>query len=116
MTDEASPTSDLDETVHQRHRLGILTVTAEADRVEFNYLQDTLGLTPGNLNRHLAVLEQAQLITVHKEFHGRRPRTWIKISRTGRQALADEIAILSQLVQRHTGAGAKAPSRQRSAT
>ena len=27
---QAHPTSGLDETVHQRHRLGILTITAEA--------------------------------------------------------------------------------------
>lgn len=35
------PTSSLDDTVHQRHRLGILTITAEA-RAEFGYLRDPL--------------------------------------------------------------------------
>ena len=33
------PTNGLDDTVHQRHRLGILTITAEA-RAEFGYLRD----------------------------------------------------------------------------
>jgi DNA-binding MarR family transcriptional regulator len=103
MRQEPSPTASLDDTVHQRHRLGILTVAAEADRVEFGYLQTTLGLTPGNLNRHLAVLEDAKLITIAKEFHGRKPKTWVKISRAGRTALAQELAILNDLVQRHTG-------------
>ena len=32
------PTNGLDETVHQRHRLGILTITAEAQRAELGYL------------------------------------------------------------------------------
>ena len=53
------PTNGLDETVHQRHRLGILTITAEAQRADFGYLRDALGLTPGNLSRHLTVLEEA---------------------------------------------------------
>lgn len=35
------PTSGLDDTVHQRHRLGILTITAEAQRAEFGSLRET---------------------------------------------------------------------------
>lgn len=65
------PTNGLDETVHQRHRLGILTIAAEA-RAEFSYLRDALGLTPGNLSRHLTVLEDAGLIKVDKGYR-RRP-------------------------------------------
>ena len=57
----AHPTNGLDDTVHQRHRLGILTITAEA-RADFGYLRDALGLTAGNLSRHLTVLEEAGLI------------------------------------------------------
>ncbi len=67
----AHPTNGLDDTVHQRHRLGILTITAEA-RAEFGYLRDALGLTAGNLSRHLTVLEEAGLIRVEKGYAGRR--------------------------------------------
>jgi DNA-binding transcriptional ArsR family regulator len=96
----AHPTSGLDDTVHQRHRLGILTITAEA-RAEFGYLQEALGLTPGNLSRHLAVLAEAGLIMVDKGYAGRRPRTWVRITRQGRAALAAELAALTELVRRH---------------
>ena len=103
MTDvtETSPTSALDDTVHQRHRLGILTIAGEAGRVDFSYLQRTLDLTPGNLNRHLTVLEEAGLIEIAKEFHGRRPKTWIGITKSGAAALAEEMSILNDLVRRH---------------
>jgi DNA-binding MarR family transcriptional regulator len=104
----AHPTSGLNDTVHQRHRLGILTIAAEADRVEFSYLRDTLGLTGGNLSRHLAVLEEANLISLAKGYQGQRPRTWITISDRGRDALAAELNALRQLVERHrppTGTG-----------
>jgi hypothetical protein len=60
------PTNGLDETVHQRHRLGILTITGEAQRAEFGYLREALGLTPGNLSKHLTVLEQAGMVEVEK--------------------------------------------------
>ncbi|GAA1831309.1 hypothetical protein GCM10009682_57390 [Luedemannella flava] len=45
--------------VHQRVRLGILTIAHEARRVEFGYLRTQLQLTAGNLSQHLAVLETA---------------------------------------------------------
>ena len=96
----AHPTNGLDDTVHQRHRLGILTITAEA-RADFGYLRDALGLTPGNLSRHLTVLEEAGLIQVEKGYEGRRPRTWVGITRAGRAALAAEVDALAELVRRH---------------
>ena len=96
----AHPTNGLDDTVHQRHRLGILTITAEA-RAEFGYLRDALGLTPGNLSRHLTVLEEAGLVQVEKGYEGRRPRTWVRITASGRAALTAELAALTELVRRH---------------
>lgn len=100
------PTNGLDDTVHQRHRLGILTITAEA-RADFGYLRDALGLTPGNLSRHLTVLEEAGLIRVEKGYEGRRPRTWVGITSTGRAALAAEVATLAELVRRHRAGKAR---------
>jgi len=91
----------MDERVHQRHRLGVLTIAAEAERAEFGYLRDALGLTPGNLSRHLAVLEEAGLIMTEKGYHGRRPRTWVRITRQGRAALAAEMAALTELLRQH---------------
>jgi DNA-binding MarR family transcriptional regulator len=96
---DSHPTNDLDETVHQRHRLGILTITAEAKSADFGYLREALGLTAGNLSRHLTVLEEAGLIQVTKGYEGRRPRTWVNITRAGRTALAEEIATLTKLLR-----------------
>jgi DNA-binding MarR family transcriptional regulator len=95
------PTNALDETVHQRHRLGILTITAEAKSADFGYLRDALGLTAGNLSRHLTVLEDAGLVQVTKGYEGRRPRTWVQITSAGRSALASELAALTELLRRH---------------
>jgi DNA-binding MarR family transcriptional regulator len=104
VTAAAHPTNGLDETVHQRHRLGILTIAAEAESADFGYLRDALDLTPGNLSRHLTVLEDAGLVQVSKGYEGKRPRTWVKITAEGRVALTAEIAALTELVRRHDGA------------
>jgi len=51
-------------------RLGILTVLDEARRAEFAYLRDALGLTDGNLSRHLRVLEHAGHVAIEKGLPG----------------------------------------------
>lgn len=56
------PVNRLDDTVHQRVRLGILAVLAEADRADFGYLRRVLNLTDSNLSRHLGMLEQAGFV------------------------------------------------------
>lgn len=96
------PTNGLNDVVHQRHRLGILTIAAEAKRVEFGYLKDALELTGGNLSRHLTVLVDAGLLDMEKGYDGKRPKTWVSITHTGRQALAEEITALRALVARHS--------------
>jgi DNA-binding MarR family transcriptional regulator len=95
------PTNGLSDVVHQRHRLGILTIAAESKRVEFGYLKDTLDLTGGNLSRHITVLVDAGLLNLEKGYDGRRPKTWVSITRAGRDALTEEIRALRALVDRH---------------
>jgi DNA-binding MarR family transcriptional regulator len=99
------PALRLDDTVHQRVRLGILAVLREAGRADFGYLRDALELTDGNLSRHIAVLEQAGLVKVDKGFDGKRPRTWVKATRAGRAALKAELAALQELIARVEGTG-----------
>jgi DNA-binding MarR family transcriptional regulator len=99
------PSLRLDDTVHQRVRLGILAVLGEADRADFSYLRDALDLSDGNLSRHLQVLEEAGLVKVEKEFEGRRPRTWLSATRKGREALASELKALRDLIDQVNGKG-----------
>jgi DNA-binding MarR family transcriptional regulator len=97
------PVQRLDDTVHQRVRLGILAVLTEASRADFAYLREALELTDGNLSRHLAVLEEAGLVKVDKKPEGRRTRTWVQATRAGRRALDAEVAALRELIARVGG-------------
>jgi DNA-binding MarR family transcriptional regulator len=97
---DTHPARGLDDVVHQRVRLGILTIAHEARRVEFGYLRAQLELTAGNLSKHLGVLEAAGLIAVEKGYEGRRGRTWVTLTPAGDVALAEEIRQLRQLITR----------------
>ncbi len=97
------PTTDLDDVVHQRARLGILGILSEVRRADFNYLRDTLELTEGNLSRHLQVLNDAGYVRIEKTFEDRRPRTWVSLTRGGKSAFAVEMKALRQLIDRFDG-------------
>ncbi|GAA3240365.1 transcriptional regulator [Dactylosporangium siamense] len=100
MTAEQHPVTGLDEVVHQRVRLGILTIAHEARRAEFGYLRTQLDLTAGNLSKHLSVLEAAGLIELEKGYAGKRGRTWITLTPAGDVALAEEVGRLKALIAR----------------
>jgi DNA-binding MarR family transcriptional regulator len=85
--------------VHQRVRLGILTVAHQARRVEFGFLRTTLDLTAGNLGQHLSVLEKAELVHIEKGYEGKRPRTWVTLTPAGERALREEVSQLKRLIR-----------------
>jgi DNA-binding transcriptional ArsR family regulator len=78
---------NLDRLVHEPARLVILTVLAEAEEVEFRFLERVSGLTKGNLSGHTSKLEEAGYVVVKKFFRGKLPATSLKITRAGRSAL-----------------------------
>ena len=93
------PSSSLDDTVHQRVRLGILAVLSESRRADFGYLKEVLEVTAGNLSQHLAILEEAGHVQIAKGIEDKRSRTWVTATRKGRAALASEVATMRALLE-----------------
>ena len=64
----------LDRAIHEKARLGILTsLVAHPKGLPFNDLKELCSLTDGNLNRHLAVLEEAGLVAANRAAKRGRP-------------------------------------------
>ncbi len=101
MTTDNHPALRLDEVVHQRVRLGILTVLTETKKADFAYLKNALDLTDGNLSRHLGVLEEAGLVKTTRGFEGKRTRSWTELTTAGRAAFKAELAALKELIDGH---------------
>jgi DNA-binding MarR family transcriptional regulator len=77
----------LDKLVHEPARLAIMTILATSESADFLALQRLTGLTSGNLSVHLSKLIEGELITYDKQFVGKKPKTQIKITKKGQQAL-----------------------------
>jgi DNA-binding MarR family transcriptional regulator len=92
------PAREIDDVVHQRVRLGILAVLTEAPKADFAHLRTTLGVTDGNLSRHLSVLEEAGYVEVEKVFEGKKPRTWVTATKAGKTAFDAEVTALRRLL------------------
>ncbi|CAA9240525.1 MAG: Transcriptional regulator, MarR family [uncultured Blastococcus sp.] len=92
---------ELDPVIHAQARLRVVAALATlgpSDRIAFPRLQALLEMTPGNLSTHLRKLEDAGYVDVTKAHSGRRPVTWIALSRTGRRQFEDYTVALRQLL------------------
>lgn len=78
---------ELDRIVHEPARLRIMMILSGIDQADFNFLLSTLGLTRGNLSRHMEKLELAGYVGVNKNFKGRIPNTSYQLTKKGSRAL-----------------------------
>ena len=89
----------LNETIHQSTRLRIMTLLvsrSDSDRVAYGFIQQTLGLTGGNLTIHLRKLEDAGYVNTTKEFIAAKPRTWVEATHEGRRAFTEYLGNLER--------------------
>jgi DNA-binding MarR family transcriptional regulator len=70
---------------------------------DFLFLQNQIGLTPGNLSAHLSKLESSGYIEVTKEFIDRKPHTVIALTKKGREAFKDYLIKVRNFVGRIPG-------------
>ena len=78
---------ELDRIVHEPARLRIMMILSGIDQADFNFLLSTLGMTNGNLSRHIEKLELAGYVKVNKTFKGRIPNTSYQLTKKGCRAL-----------------------------
>lgn len=89
----------LDRVIHEKARLGILTsLVAQPEGLLFNDLKELCSLTDGNLNRHLAVLEEAGLVATHRSVTKGRPQTVVVMTTTGRRRFQQYLDVLEQVL------------------
>jgi len=72
--------------IHEASRLLIVSVLAECETADFNFLLGTTGLTRGNLSAHMARLVSAGYVCESKTFLDRKPHTEYRLSPAGRKA------------------------------
>jgi len=93
----------IDKVIHERARLGIMSMLAAAGELSFVELKEHLGMTDGNLSVHLRSLEEAGYLDLQRDQVDRKPRTTLRITRRGRAAFRDYLDLLERIVRRAKG-------------
>jgi DNA-binding transcriptional ArsR family regulator len=75
--------------VHEPARLAILTALSACEKADFIFLLHVTGLTKGNLSSHLSKLQQGGLVEIQKQFEGKQPITYVKLTPEGREGLEE---------------------------
>ena len=88
----------IDEIIHGRLRLGVMTYLMQSEVADFNELKAALDATQGNLSVHLRKLEDAGYVTIEKSFPDRKPRTRIRISPAGQAAFSRYVEAMAALL------------------
>lgn len=94
-----NPIRKLNKAFDSRLRLGIMSVLAANEWVDFNRMKELLDVTDGNLASHIAALEKLEYLEIKKQFVGKKPHTSYKITRSGRKAFAEHLDALEKLIK-----------------
>lgn len=92
---------------HARHRLNpqlqapvrfsIVATLASVDSAEFAVVRDEVEISDSALSKQVSTLEQAGIVKVKKGYVGKRPRTWLSLTRDGRSQWQQHLAALREI-------------------
>lgn len=85
---------ELNPIIHSQLRLSIMSILAQVEEADFNYLKEETGATPGNISVQLDKLREAGYIEITKSFKGNRPNTSATLTKAGKLAFQEYIESL----------------------
>jgi len=89
----------LDEAIHAPVRLSLVAALAQVDEAEFAHVRDTIEVTDSTLSKQAAQLEVVGYVKIRKGHVGKRPRTWLSLTPTGRAAYARHLDALRLIAE-----------------
>ena len=95
------PFLQIDRVIHEKGRLGIMSMLAATPELSFTELRDTLNMTDGNLTSHMRTLQEAGYVSVSKSYENNRPLTTCSLTAAGKKAFAGYINLLEQILRQN---------------
>ena len=89
----------LDQVIHERLRLGIISALAVNNSLSFRDLKRALNTTDGNLSVHARKLEDTGYIECRKSFQGRVPRTDYSLTGLGKKSLERYLEQMERIIR-----------------
>jgi DNA-binding HxlR family transcriptional regulator len=93
-----APARELDNLIHERARLALISTLAVHGRMSFSELKTLLNMTDGNLSVQARKLEEAGYLSCDKQFEGRKPKTEFALTDQGRKALQRYVDHMEALI------------------
>ena len=97
MTSAPHPRHRLSEVIHQPVRFSIVAALAAADSLDFRTIRDAVQVSDSVLSKQLSVLSDAEIVEIRKGFVGKWPRTWVKLTDSGRVSWLGHIDTLQEI-------------------
>jgi DNA-binding MarR family transcriptional regulator len=94
----APETSDFNEVIHAPQRLRICAALSAAQKLEFGFLQERLGLSKSALSKHLSLLVDAGYVGQHRSVRDSHSRLWLSLTPAGRRAYTAHLQALSEII------------------
>lgn len=88
----------LDNLIHSRIRLALMSALTRVDDISFNELKKALNATDGNLSTHLSKLQEAGYVTVEKRTEDGKTESRFKVTQKGLSAFAKYIGDLEPFI------------------
>jgi DNA-binding MarR family transcriptional regulator len=89
----------LDELIHAPVRLSIVAALAQVDEAEFARVRDAIEVSDSVLSKQATQLEAAGYVKIRKGYVGKRPRTWLALTPTGRTAYTRHLEALRAIAE-----------------
>lgn len=99
--------AELDQLLLDPTRLAIVALLAAAEWAEFGFVRDSVRLSDSALSKQVTTLSRNDYVAVRKGYVGKRPRTWLNLTDTGRDHLAGHIAALQAIAEKARSDGAR---------
>lgn len=97
MSSGTHPRHRLDDVIHSPVRFSIVATLSGVDNAEFRFVRDTVEVSDSVLSKQVSALEEAGYVKVKKGYVGKRPRTWLSLTRKGREAYDHHVAALRDI-------------------
>ena len=89
----------LDGIIHAPVRLSIVAALAQVDEAEFARVRDAIEVSDSVLSKQATQLEAAGYVKIRKGYVGKRPRTWLALTPTGRTAYTRHLEALRAIAE-----------------
>lgn len=89
----------LAEIIHAPTRFSIVAALASTGKAEFAAVRGAVEISDSTLSQQASALAQAGYVKVTTGYAGKRPRTWLSLTPTGREAFTRHLEALRRIAE-----------------